>query len=207
MRSARGLLFATATVLAVALTGCSAALTGTPAPTGGGAAAATEGAAAATTAVPAGGLGTSDPVVWADKLCGTLVPTVKALSAEPPVNRNDPGALLQALSSYYDSVVSSFDQSLSGIEALGPSPIPNTDPIVSTLRETLTKLRTSFVAAKNAVDKVDPNNPADLVSAVPEALAPLASLESMGDPTAGLKTNPELAAAAAKAPNCQAINQ
>lgn len=199
MRSARGLLIATATVFAVALTGCSTTVTGAPAPTGG--------AAAASPGAPAGSPTITDPVAWTDKLCGSLLSTEKALSSEPQINQSDPAATVQGLSAYFGSAVSALDQSLSGIDAAGPSPIADTDPIVTRLKQTLTTLRTSFAQAKTAVDKVDPNNPADLATALPEALAPLASLGTLGDPTAGLKTNPELKAAADKAPNCQEINK
>jgi hypothetical protein len=199
MRSARGSLFLTATVLAVALTGCSATVTGSPAPTGG--------ASAATTGAPAGSPTITDPVAWTDKLCGSLLPTVKALASEPQIGQSDPASTVKGLSAYFGGAVSSLDESLSGIDAAGPSPIADTDPVVAKLKQTLRTLRSTFAEAKTAVDKVDPNNPADLATALPEALAPLANLGALGDPTAGLKTNPELKAAAAQAPNCQEINK
>ena len=67
-------------------------------------------------------------------------------------------------------------------------------------------MRTSFDKAKTAIDKVDPNNLTELATALPEALAPLQDLNNIQNPTADLKTNPALEAAAAKAPNCQKIS-
>jgi hypothetical protein len=200
MRSTRCLLLAVATAATVALTGCSATVTGSAAPTGGAPVAATDAAAA-------GGAATSDPVAWTDKLCGSLLPSVKALSTSPQVDQNDPGATVKALSGYFGTAVSSLDQTLKGLDAAGPSPIANGDAVVVKLKQTLGSVRTSFNNAKAAIDKVDPNNISDIATALPEALAPLQNLQSLDDPSTDIQSNPALEAAAAKAPNCQEINK
>jgi hypothetical protein len=199
MRSNRSLLLAVATAVAMALTGCSSTVTGSPAPTGG--------SAALATSAPADAATTSDPVAWTDKVCGSLLPFVKAASTEPQFNQSDPGDAVKALSTYLGGAVSSIDQALTGLDAAGPAPVADGDAIVSKLKQTLTTVRTSFNQAKTAIDKVDPNNVAEIATALPEALAPLQSLSSLQDPTTDLKSNPELEAAAAKAPNCQEINK
>ncbi len=199
MRSARGLLLTVSTVVTLALTGCSSTVTGSPAPTGG--------SAAAGTGAAAGGAATSDPVAWTNNVCGSLLPFVKAASTEPQFDQSDPAAAVKALSAYLGGAVGSIDQGLTGLDAAGPAPVADGDAIVTKLKQTLTTVRTSFSQAKTAIDKVDPNNVAEIATALPEALAPLQSLSSLQDPTTDLKSNPALEAAANKAPNCQEINK
>ncbi len=197
MRSARTLLLAAVATTAVALTGCSATVTGSPAPTGGSSAVGSSAQAATT----------DDPVAWADKVCGSLLPFVEASTTEPKIDQNNPAATVKALSDYLGKAVSSIDQSLAGLDAAGPAPVADGDAVVTRLKETLTTVRTSFDKAKTAIDKVDPNNLTELATALPEALAPLQDLNNIQNPTADLKTNPALEAAAAKAPNCQKISK
>ena len=199
MRSTRGLLLAVTAAAAVALTGCSSTVTGSATPTGG--------SSPATSAAASGGAATTDSVAWTDKLCGSLLPSVKALSTSPQVDQNDPGATVKALSTYFGSAVSSLDQTLKGLDDAGPSPIANGDAVVVKLKQTLGSVRTSFNNAKGAIDKVDPNNISDIATALPEALAPLQNLQSLDDPSTDIQSNPALEAAAAKAPNCQEINK
>jgi len=65
----------------------------------------------------------------------------------------------------------------------------------------------SFDQAKIALDKIDPNNVSELVTALPQAVAPLQELSKLQDPTTDLQSSPELEAAAAKAPNCQTLKK
>ena len=193
MRSTGTLLLAVFTAAAVALTGCSATITGAPAPTGGW----------PSLNAPT----TTDPVAWTDQVCGSLLPFVEASTTEPQFDQSNPGAAVKALSDYLGKAVSTIDQALTGLDAAGPAPVADGDAIVAKLKATLTTVRGSFEKSKTAIDKVDPNNITELATALPEALAPLQDLSQLQDPTTDLKTNPELEAAAAKAPNCQKINK
>ena len=47
----------------------------------------------------------------------------------------------------------------------------------------------------------------ELVTALPQAVAPLQELSKLQDPTTDLQSSPELEAAAAKAPNCQTLKK
>ena len=194
MRRSRTFVVATAIAAAVALSGCSATITGSPAPTG---ASANGGAVAPTT----------DPVEWTDKVCGSLLPLQESLSAKPEFNENDPNAALKALSDFLGKSEASIDQAVSGLDAAGPSPVPNGDAAVSKIKSALTTIRSSFDQAKAALDKIDPNNVSELVTALPQAVAPLQELSKLQDPTTDLQSSPELEAAAAKAPNCQTLKK
>jgi hypothetical protein len=195
MRSTGTLLLTAIAAATVALTGCSATITGAPAPTGG------------SSALAPNAPMTTDPVAWTDQVCGSLLPFVEASTTEPQFDQSNPSAAVKALSDYLGKAVSTIDQALTGLDAAGPAPVADGDAIVAKLKTTLTTVRGSFDKAKTAIDKVDPNNITELATALPEALAPLQDLSQLQDPTTDLKTNPELEAAAAKAPNCQKINK
>jgi hypothetical protein len=182
------------TAATLALSGCSATVTGSPAPTG----ASTNGGSVAAT---------TDPVAWTDKVCGSLLPLQESLSTKPQFNENDPAAAVKALSDFLGKSEASVDQALSGLDAAGPSPVANGDAAVTKIKSALTTVRTSFDQAKVALDKIDPNNVSELVTALPQAVAPLQELSKLQDPTTNLESSPELEAAAAKAPNCQALKK
>jgi hypothetical protein len=195
VRSAGTLLLAAIVAATVALTGCSATVSGAPTPTGG------------SSALAPNAPTTTDPVEWTDQVCGSLLPVVEASTTEPQFDQSNPGAALKALSNYLGTTVSAIDQALAGLDAAGPAPIADGDAFAAKLKNALTTVRSSFDKSKTAIDKVDPNNITELVTALPEVLAPLQDLSQLQDPTTGLKANPELKAAAAKAPNCQKLNK
>ncbi len=194
MRSIRTLV-ATIAVATVALTGCSATVTGAPAPTGG------------SSALAPNAPTTTDPVAWTDQVCGSLLPFVGASTTGPQFDQSNPGVEAKSLSDYLGNVVSAIDQGLVGLDAAGPAPVVDGDAFVAKLKDALTIVRSSFEKSKTAIDKVDPNNITELATALPELLAPLQDLSKLQDLTTGLKANPELKAAAAKAANCQKLNK
>jgi hypothetical protein len=115
--------------------------------------------------------------------------------------------MLKALSDYLGKTVSAIDQALAGLDAAGPAPVADGDAFAAKLKDALNLVRSSFEKSKTAIDKVDPNNITELATALPEVLAPLQDLSQLQDPTTGLQANPQLKAAAAKAPNCQKLNK
>jgi uncharacterized protein YceK len=179
---------------AVVLSGCSATVSGSASPTG----AATGGGTVAAT---------TDPVAWVDKVCGSLLPLQQSLSNEPQFDQNDPAAGVKALSDFLGRGEAAVDQALSGLDEAGPSPVPNGDASVARVKTALTTVRSSFDQVKTTLDKIDPNNTTDLITALPQAVAPLAQLSKLQDPTTDLQSGPELKAAAAKAPNCQTLEK
>jgi hypothetical protein len=178
----------TAAVL-LAVAGCSGG-TATPGP-----------AAVTTAAVP-----DSPPVRWIDAVCGSLLPLGPAMQAVPRVDRANAAATLQGLSGFFSVLVDAFDQATGKLKAVGPSPIRGGDEIVTRLSDALTSSRATVADARTAIDKVDVRDPAALAAELPAALAPLQQLSTLPDPTAGLRSNPELDSAAAQAPNCKAFS-
>lgn len=189
----RTFLFAVAAVL-VAASGCSTTIAGSPAPAGASAGGAT---------APA----TTDPVAWTDRVCGSLLPLQKSLSTTPQFDQSDPAAAVKALSDFLGKGETAIDQAVSGLDAAGPSPVQGGNEVVVRIKSTLTTVRNSFDQAKAALDKINPDDPTALITALPQAVAPLQDLSKLKDPTSDLKASPELDAAAAKAPNCQALQK
>ncbi len=184
------------TATALLTTGCASTVTGTAEPVG---AAAPLSAAAPPPATQ------TDAVAWVDGVCGSLLPFVKAASTEPAIDPSDPKAAIKGLSTYLGKAVSTLDTALTGLKKAGPAPVDGGDQVVATLTGALTKFRTSFQDAKTKIDAVDPTDLAQVASALPAAVQPLQELSNLPDPTADLKSTPELDRAAQKAPNCKSL--
>jgi hypothetical protein len=191
MRSVRTGLLTALAVAALTLTGCSSSVTGTPL------AATSSGAGA--TALPA----TSDPVVWMNRVCGSLLSFQQTLKTAPPTTGDDPTATATSISAFLGSSEAAIDKSLADLDAAGPSPVAGGDAAVIKLKSTLATIRSSFDRTKTALDKIDPTDAVQVASTLPTVFVSLAELVKIQDSTADLRKNPALQAAAAQAPNCQ----
>ncbi len=179
--------------------GCSTAVEGTPAPAGAG-----QADPGAAPAPPAGS--TDDPVAWVDDVCGALLPFIETASVQPSLNTSgSPDQLVQGLSDYLGEASTAAGSAIEGMRAAGPSPVEQGDQLVAGLTEALTTFQTTFDSTKARLDAVDTSDPAELATALPEAIAPLEDLANVPDPTDQLESNSELDAAAEQAPNCQQI--
>jgi hypothetical protein len=183
VRSVRTALLAAFAAAALTLTGCS---TGTP------------GAATAPQA-------TTDPVVWMNRVCGSLLPFQQTLKTAHPNTDDDPTAIAQSISAFLARSENAIDTSLADLDAAGPSPVAGGDAAIAELKSALMTIRTSFVRTKTALDNVDPNNAVEVASTLPTVLVSLAELVKIQDSTTDLRENSALKAAAAQAPNCQSL--
>jgi len=188
----RRLVFAAVAAASVILSGCSATVTGSPAPTG----AATGGGAIAPT---------KDPVAWTNNVCGALLPFKQSLATTPQLDQNDPTAAAKSLSAFLGKSESAIDQSLSGLDAVGPAPVADGDAAVIKIKAALTTVRSSFDKAKTALDGIDPTNATQVATTLPTVFASLEDISKIQDPTTDIKNNPTLKAAYAQAPNCQTL--
>lgn len=182
---------------------CTSTVSGTAAAPAGVSASSETTSAAATTSASA----TKDTVEWVNDVCGALLPFIEAASTQPDIDPSDPVATVEATSAFLGDVVASLDEAVAGLKAAGPSPAVGGDKLVSRLTGALKTFRDSFADAKKKIDAIDASDPQQLATDLPEAVAGLAGLEDFPDPTADLKSNPELDRAAQKAPNCQALPQ
>jgi hypothetical protein len=143
-----------------------------------------------------------EPVAWMDEVCGALGGFANAALNQPQIDQNDPEAAVNGLKSYLGSISDALGQSISGLQAVGPSPVANGDEAVRRLTATLQKFQTSINTAQQQLADINPNDPQDL-QRLPEALAPLQELGNVQNPLADLESSPELEAAAAQAPKCK----
>ena len=180
-------------VVALALSSCSVSTTGSPV------SATSNGAG--TAALPA----TSDPVVWMDRVCGSLLPFRQTLKTAPPATADDPTATAAAMSAFLGRSEAAVDKSLADLDAAGPSPVAGGDAAIAELKSALTTIRRSLDRTKTALDKIDPTNAFEVASTLPTVFVSLAELVKIQDSTTDLRKNPTLQAAAAQAPNCQSL--
>ncbi|HEY0812114.1 MAG TPA: hypothetical protein VGE11_02440 [Pseudonocardia sp.] len=190
MRSVRTTLLTAIAAAALTLTGCSATVVGSPAPVGAG-----------TTAVAA----TSDPVVWMNRVCGSLLPLQQTLTTAPSPTGDDATAAANSISAFLGRSETAVDKSLADLDAAGPSPIAGGDAAITQLKSALTTIRTSFGRTKSALDNIDPTNAVEVASTLPTVLTSLAELVKIEASTTDLQKNSALQAAAAKAANCQSL--
>jgi hypothetical protein len=193
MRSVRPTLLTAVASAALILTGCTATTTGSPV------GATSDGAG--TTAPPA----TSDPVVWMNRVCGSLLPLQQTLKTAPSSTDNDPTATATSISAFLGRSETAIDESLAALDAAGPSPVAEGDAALAELKSALRTIRTSFHRTKTALDKVDPTNAVEVASTLPTVFVSLAELVKIQSSTDDLRNNPALQAAAAQAPNCQSL--
>jgi hypothetical protein len=192
-RCVRTALLTAVAVAALTLTGCSTSTTGSPV-------SATSGDAG-TTALQA----TSDPVVWMNRVCGSLLPFQQTLKTAPQHTDDDPTATATSMSAFLGRSEIAIDKSLADLDAAGPSPVAGGDAAIAELKSALTTIRTSFDRTKTALDKIDPTNAFEVASTLPTVFVSLAELVKIQDSTTDLRKNPTLQAAAAQAPNCQSL--
>jgi hypothetical protein len=172
---------------ALALTGCSTSVTGSP--------------VGATAAL----LPTQDPVVWMDRVCGSLLPFQQTLKTAPQKTGDDPTATAASISAFLGRSETALDTTLTDLDAAGPSPVAGGDAAVGKLESALVTVRASIVRTKTALDKIDPTNAIEVASTLPTVFVLLAELVKIQDSTTDLRNNPALQAAAAQAPNCQSL--
>jgi hypothetical protein len=192
-RSIQTALLTAVAAAALTLTGCSTSTTGSPV-------SATSNDAG-TTALQA----TSDPVVWMNRVCGSLLPFQQTLKTAPPNTDDNPTATVTSMSAFLGRSETAIDESLADLDAAGPSPVAGGDAAIAELKSALRTIRRSFDRTKTALDKIDPTNAFEVASTLPTVFVALAELVKIQDSTTDLRKNPTLQAAAAQAPNCQTL--
>jgi len=178
---------------ALALTGCSTSVTGSPV--------GANSDAAGTAALQP----TPDPVVWMDRVCGSLLPFQQTLKTAPQKTGDDPTATAASISAFLGRSETALDTTLTDLDAAGPSPVAGGDAAVGKLKSALVTVRASIVRTKTALDKIDPTNAFEVASTLPTVFVSLADLVKIQDSTTDLRNNSALQAAAAQAPNCQSL--
>ena len=172
-------------------TGCTAQVSGTP--------------AADPAPAPTEGPG-SDPVLWVDRVCGSLLAfTGPALTQPQFGDAPDLPGIKKKLTDYLGGIITGLQQSRDQLNAVGRSPVGGGDEAVSRIDDVLEKLQADIGSAKQKVDSADPANPEEFLATITEAETELGKI-SAPDALADLSASPRLQKAAAKAANCQQLS-
>jgi hypothetical protein len=175
-RRTRPILLVPLAAAALAVAGCSTAVAGAAHPLGAGPAPA-----------PAAAQATDDPVAWADQVCGTLLPALRASANSPQVDYTDPGKAGDTLDQHLREVSEAAGTGLAALDRIGPAPTPHGDELVAQFRASLV-----------ALQQLDPDARKD--SGARPTTPP-----AQANPFKLFSEDPELASAAAAAGNCTAL--
>ena len=191
-RSTRPTLTAVAVLVAAAvLAGCTTTVAGNP------------GADPAPT--PTEGPG-SDPVAWADRLCGAVMSFAVPATTPPAI---PPGADLPtvkgAVSDYLGTVLNGVQRGRSQLGSIGRSPVQGGNDVVGRAQSALEFLEQDFTGAKTAVDAADANNPESVMTALNQAQSTFDAI-TPPNPLADLSATPRLQKAAERATQCQQLS-
>jgi hypothetical protein len=172
-------------------TGCTATVSGTP--------------AADPAPAPTEGPG-SDPVLWVDRVCGSLLAfTGPALTQPQFGDAPDLPSIKKKLSDYLNGIIDGLQQSRTQLGAVGRSPVGGGDEAVARIDDVLEKLQTDITTAKDKVDSANPNDPQAFLATITDAETQLGQINAP-DALADLSASPRLQKAAAKAANCQQLS-
>src|ERR1700754_2311833 len=144
-----------------------------------------------------------DPVPWVGRVCASLQPLSALRGHGPALDPNNPAASKQALSAYFADTEQRVEQSLNGLDQVGPAPLTGGDDVAAKLRASLERQRAAYAEAKNQVDAIDADDPVALGSRLPEIFTGLSAAADKDLPS--LDTNHELNDAVKQAPSCSLI--
>jgi hypothetical protein len=143
-------------------------------------------------------------VAWVDKICGSLLPYLKAAASAPkPAEARDRESFIRDINKWLSTSEESAGSAISGMAAAGPAPIAGGDEVIDGLTSTLKTMQASYRDARTRIEKVDVNDPQELQRVVPAAVESVRRLGS--SPMADLQRVPELAQAGKEAAGCQQI--
>ena len=182
------------TVLAAVVlfaTGCTASVAGSP--------------VADPAPAPTEGPG-SDPVLWVDRVCGSLLEFTGPMLSQPQFDdAPDLPGVKQKLDDYLTGIVDGLQKSRDELGVVGRSPVGGGDAAVSRIDDVLEKLQNDIAGAKTKVDSADPGDPQGFLDTITDAETQLGRI-SAPDVLADLSSTPRLKKAAAKAANCQQLS-
>jgi hypothetical protein len=191
-RTPRLILLAAVTATTLLGAGCTQTTAGTALPVG---------AAGGADAAPA----TTDPVAWADGVCGAMSSFNAFANEDPHVDAADPAAALQTLSTTLGKAIAGSDSATTALGKAGKSPVAGGDKLVADLTTAVTAAKGAFTTLKGLVDDSDANDPEVLTSLRDPVDQMQQTLDALPDPTDDVTASPALSAAVAKAPTCKGV--
>lgn len=157
-------------------------------------------AAASTVLAGCSSAPSGDTVAWTGAFCGAMVKFVDTAKTQP--TSGDPNRIVETIRDYLAKVSTAAQGTLDSIKALGPPPVDGGDAIVAQLDQTFTTVKSAFDSTRAKLANVDATDHAALTAAVSD-ITNLQAGQQLG--LSGINSNPELNAAAEKAPECQQL--
>ncbi|GGS17016.1 hypothetical protein [Actinokineospora fastidiosa] len=148
---------------------------------------------------------TGDAVAWAERVCSSVAPEVKKLSAGPDIDPNDPKAAKTNLVAYLDTLVAALDRMTAAIRDAGAPPVPDGEVAADRAMQTLQEAKTQVEQSRTELAAADVSNQAAFQKAFTNVGEDLQRLSELENPMAGLRGNEELDAAFEKAPSCRTL--
>lgn len=144
---------------------------------------------------------------WIDKVCGSYIPLLD-LAAAPPTDTvlADPVAAHPAFRAYLRNVVGAMEQTATGLDEAGKSPIPGGDQAVSDARTSLLGARATVVRLKDTFDAL-PDRRVDGEPPTTSLARSVTAVLSSQNPVSTLRVASEdLRNEVDNAPNCQTLS-
>ncbi|GAA0510356.1 hypothetical protein GCM10011581_00210 [Saccharopolyspora subtropica] len=144
-------------------------------------------------------------VAWTGRMCGLVTGFTQAQQTLPAVDRTNTATARRTVIERLDAAARSADDTVRGLQGLGPSPIGGADQVNTGFQQSFTQLRDLLTAARGRADQVDPTDKQRFQSgmaAVQDELNKSGKLD-FRDELTQLEQNKELKAAAARAPECR----
>ena len=146
----------------------------------------------------------ADPVEgWAAGYCGAVAHLVQALASLPVVDPTSPQRASETSSNLLASLVGGLDQSLAGLNALGPPPFAAAEQGRRTVAGRFGDIRRQAEYVRHHIDAVR-GDPVATKAALGDARATLDRVADL-NLLEGLQGSPRLADAGQRIPGCQAL--
>ncbi|MET7991492.1 hypothetical protein ABZU76_11335 [Amycolatopsis sp. NPDC005232] len=145
----------------------------------------------------------ADPAArWADGYCSAVTHLVRTLANLPEIDPSSPEQASRTSSRLLSSVVDGIDQTVDGLDRVGPPPLPGDDQARGDLLKQFASVRSRADTARERLDTA--TDASATKTALGDARATLDDVAAL-NVLQGLNATPELSAAGKRAPDCQQL--
>lgn len=151
----------------------------------------------------------ADGVAWTGRICDLVGGFVAAQQHGPPTDKSSTQALKASSVAQISASEKVADDTVNGLQTMGPSPIPGAQSVPTTLANSFRQVHDVLDAAKTKAMQVDPTNNRTLAAGMAGVQRELQRGQSinLGAGLTEFDRNPQLKAAAVQAPACRALMQ
>lgn len=156
---------------------------------------------------PAPGGAGAEPVAWTNEFCGLVGGFTASQQQGPPVDKSSAEAFKSSSIAQLDSAARSANDTLQGLRAMKPAPIPGAQGVADTFEQGFVRVLDVLHSAKAKAEQVRTGDKQAFTSgmvAVQQELKKGQGINFAGG-FAKLNDNKALNSAAAKAPACKAL--